>query len=175
MAFGVFFRVLFDAAFAGRVRAVQLPAESRPQPEAAPPAKAEPVKTPLVEHDPGSALQLLSLLQREGRLVDFLQEDVASYSDADIGAAARVVHDSCKKALDDYLTLEPVRTEAEGSAVTLEPGFDATAIRLTGNVVGQPPFKGTLAHRGWRATRIELPKHTEGHDVNVIAPAEVEL
>jgi hypothetical protein len=86
-----------------------------------------------------------------------------------------VVHDECKKVLDNYISLQPVRGETEGSQIQLEAGFDAAQIRLTGNVVGAPPFHGALAHRGWLATRIELPSLTEGHNVRVIAPAEVEL
>jgi len=129
----------------------------------------------LKESSPESALQMLGLLQQEGRFLDFIEEDIVAFSDADIGAAARLVHEGCHKALRQYLTIEPVRGEGEGSRITLESGFDASSIRLTGNVVGQPPFTGTLAHRGWRATEAKLPKLAEGHDVNVLAPAEVEL
>ena len=124
---------------------------------------------------PESALQLLTLLQQEGRFVDFLEENVTAYSDADIGGAARVVHEGCRKVIREYLHIEPVREEAEGVRLTLPAGFDATAVRLTGNVVGQPPFTGTLMHRGWRVRQITLPKLAEGHDVRVLAPAEVEL
>jgi hypothetical protein len=124
---------------------------------------------------PTAALQLLGLLQREARFVDFVQEDVAGYSDAEIGAAARVVHEGCRKALREHVTLEPVRPEAEGSRVTLPPGFDASAVRVSGNVVGQPPFTGTLAHRGWRAAEVRLPQLTDTQAAAVIAQAEVEL
>lgn len=124
---------------------------------------------------PESALQLLTLLQQEGRFVDFLEENVSAYSDAEIGGAARVVHEGCRKVIRDYMQIEPVREEAEGARVTLPAGFDAAAVRLTGNVVGQAPFTGTLMHRGWRARRVSLPKLAEGHDVRVLAPAEVEL
>lgn len=122
-----------------------------------------------------AALQLLGLLQREARFVDFVQEDVAGYQDAEIGAAARVVHEGCRKALREHVTLEPVRPEAEGSRVTLPPGFDASAVRVSGNVVGQPPFTGTLAHRGWRATAVRLPQLTDTQAAAIIAQAEVEL
>ena len=124
---------------------------------------------------PTAALQLLGLLQREARFVDFVQEDVAGYTDAEIGAAARVVHEGCRKALREHLTLEPVRPEAEGSRVTLPPGFDAAAVRVSGNVIGQPPFTGTLAHRGWRAADVRLPQLTDDKAAAVIAQAEVEL
>ena len=109
------------------------------------------------------------------RFVDFLEENVTAYSDTEIGGAARVVHEGCRKVVRDHLQIEPVRTEAEGARLTLAAGFDAAAVRLTGNVVGQPPFTGTLMHRGWRVAQITLPKLAEGHDVRVLAPAEVEL
>ena len=122
-----------------------------------------------------AALQLLGLLQREARFVDFIQEDVAPYTDAEIGAAARVVHEGCRKVLREHFAIQPVRTEAEGSRITLQAGFDATAVRLTGNVVGQAPFTGTLGHRGWQATEVKLPQLTDSKAANVIAQAEVEL
>ena len=122
-----------------------------------------------------SALQLLGLMQREARFVDFVQEDVASYSDADIGAAARLVHEGCRKVLREHFAIAPVRSEAEGSRVTLATGFDASAVRLTGNVVGQAPFTGTLGHRGWRVTEARLPLLTDDKAAAVLAQAEVEL
>ncbi|HRG99148.1 MAG TPA: DUF2760 domain-containing protein, partial [Polyangiaceae bacterium] len=115
------------------------------------------------------------LLQREGRLVDFLEEDVSSFPDADLGAAARVVHAGCRKALREHVKLEPVRAEAEGGRLTLPAGFDASEIKLTGNVTGDGPFTGTLQHRGYRAVKITLPAALEGHDARVVAQAEVEL
>jgi hypothetical protein len=172
-----YFRTLFDADFAAGVVRLRsgaaLPASTEDEEgeEEAPPPK--PVV--LREATPDAALQLLSLLQREGRFIDFLEEDVSSFSDADIGAAARVVHEGCKKALDEHLTIEPIRSEDEGAKVTLGEGFDASAVRLTGNVVGDPPFTGTLSHRGWRAEKIELPKLAEDHDASILMPAEVEL
>ncbi|MEN8179013.1 MAG: DUF2760 domain-containing protein [Pseudomonadota bacterium] len=169
LAFQLFFRALFNARFAGS--ATELLA-GPPVEKAAPP---EPEKPVLLETSPDSALQLLGLMQQEGRLVDFLEEDVAQYSDAEIGAAVRVVHEGCRKALHDHITLIPIQQETEGARITLEPGFDASAIRPTGNLVGEPPFTGTLAHRGWRATEVRLPKLAKGHDVQIIAPAEVEL
>jgi len=133
-------------------------------------------KTPrLREAEPNAGLQLLGLLQKEGRFVDFLQEDVGAYSDAEVGAAARVVHEGCKKTLKQHFTIQAVRTESEGDRVTLPPGFDVSAVRLTGNVVGQAPFTGSLVHRGWRVTETRLPQVATGHDLTILAPAEVEL
>jgi hypothetical protein len=135
-----------------------------------------PAPAPVVHAaSPDSALQLLALLQREARFVDFVQEDVAAYADADIGAAARLVHTGCAKVLREHFTLAPARDEAEGSRVVLEAGFDASANRLTGNVVGSAPYRGTLRHRGWKATDVRLPRTTEGHDARILAAAEVEL
>ncbi len=129
----------------------------------------------LKEATPEAALQLLTLLQQDARFIDFIQEDLSGYSDADIGAAARVVHEGSKKTLDTYFTFEAIRSEEEETAVTLPQGFNASEIRLTGNVVGQAPFKGTLIHKGWRVSEVKLPKLAAGHDASIVAPAEVEL
>ena len=122
-----------------------------------------------------AALQLLGLMQREARFVDFIQEEVAPYTDAEIGAAARVVHEGCRKVLREHFAVQPVRSEAEGSRITLQAGFDAAAVRLTGNVVGQAPFTGTLGHRGWQVTQVKLPQLTDTQAAKIIAQAEVEL
>lgn len=184
LAVGTFFSVLGNREFAAGVLRVRdgAPAPVAPVPAAAPapaPAPAAaPVKAPapeLREASPQAALQLLGLLQRDARFIDFVEEDIAGYADADIGAAARLVHDGCRAALREHFTIVPVRDEAEGSRVTLPAGFDATAVRVTGNVVGAAPFTGTVSHRGWRVTDVRLPKLTGSHDASVVAPAEVEL
>jgi hypothetical protein len=180
LAFSAFFRTLGNAEFAGRYQNDQVGPVSAPAPAPAPaftpaPAPSFTPPAPLREATPDAALQLLALLQREARLIDFTQENLAGYSDADIGAAARVVHEGCGKVLKEHFTIEAVRTEAEGSRVTLNEGFDAASVRLTGNVVGKAPFNGTLSHRGWRATNVRLPKLAEAHDAKILAPAEVEL
>ncbi len=159
-AWACFFRVLFDARFAGRAWSVR---------------NALPAPAPAPAPDPTPALRLLSLLQREGRLIDFLEQDVSSFPDADIGAAARLVHEGCRKALRAHATIEPVRSEPEGAAVTLAAGFDADAVKLVGEVRGEAPYRGVLRHRGWRASRLELPRLVGQHDANVLAPAELEL
>jgi hypothetical protein len=137
--------------------------------------EVKPVKTQLTEANPDAALQLLGLLQQEARFLDFIGEDVSQYSDTDIGAAARVVHDGCSKIIKQHFDVMPVRTDKENSRVTLQKGFDASENRITGNIVGKPPFTGTLLHRGWRAVKVDLPRLAPGHDVNVLAPAEIEL
>jgi Domain of unknown function (DUF2760) len=173
LATGAFFALLGDAAFAARYEAWREGPVAPPAPPPAPPTPPAPplLKTP----SPDSALQLLALLQREARLIDFVGEDLGGYGDAQIGAAARVVHAGCAKVLREHFSLEAVRSEAEGSRITLPAGFDAAAVRLTGNVVGQPPYAGSLSHRGWRVTEVRLPQLAERHDARVVAPAEVEL
>lgn len=132
-------------------------------------------KTEFRTTDADSALQLLSIMQQEGRLIDFLKEDVSQFSDTEIGAAARVVHQGIAKVLAEHFTIEPVRNEDENSNLTLEAGFDASQVRLTGNVVGSAPYRGILVHRGWQVTQVTLPQLGETHNVKIIAPAEVEL
>lgn len=167
-------RILFDGALAARLTrseppVLPPPASSPEVTESAPDSEAR------VQDRANGALALLSLLQTDGRLVDFLEQDVASFSDGDIGAAARVVHEGCRKTLRAHADLERLRSEAEGTSVTLAPGFDGTAIRLTGNVRGEPPYRGVLRHAGWRVRAVKLPTTAPGHDPHVIATAEVEL
>jgi hypothetical protein len=174
LAFSAFFRIVGNPDYASRID--KLP-EGNEAPAARPPAAAEPKPALriLKESSPDAALQLLGILQRDARLIDFAQEDLSAYSDADIGAAARVVHEGCRKVLREHFMIEPVLRETEGSHIAVSPGFDAAAIRLTGNVVGSAPFNGVVGHRGWRATDVHLPKVADGHNVHVLAPAEVEL
>ena len=122
------------------------------------------------------AVQMLAILQRQGRFVDFLQEDLSMYDDAQIGAAVRTIHAGCKQALAEHARLEPIFQEPEGSTVTVQPGFDMESVRLTGNVTGEPPFTGALQHRGWRVTRVDLPKQVpaRGREL-IVAAAEVEV
>ncbi|MFM0071413.1 DUF2760 domain-containing protein [Paraburkholderia sediminicola] len=183
LAVSTFFSILGDGEFAAgvlRLRnggaggAAAASAAPTPAPAAAPAPAPQPAPT-LKEASPDAALQLLGLLQRDARFIDFVEEDIKAYSDADIGAAARLVHDGCRKTLREHFTIRPVRDEAEGSRVTLAEGFDATSIRLTGNVVGKAPFNGSISHRGWRVDEVRLPKLTDSHNAKVIAPAEVEL
>lgn len=122
------------------------------------------------------AVQILTILQRDGRLVDFLKEPLDSYSDAQIGAAVRDIHRDCVSVLDRVFGIEPLIENEEGTMLTVMPGFDPEQYRLTGNVTGNPPFKGAVKHHGWRITKQELPVWSGKDDsVNVIAPAEIEL
>jgi len=139
------------------------------------PIETAPSKVSEERPSPEAAVQLLAALQREGRLIDFLQEDLSSYEDSQIGAAVRNIHTGCKEALKEHMEIRPVFVEKEGAAVTVPPGFDARAIRLTGNVTGDPPFRGILRHRGWQVERIRLPQTMEQKNHWILAPAEVEI
>lgn len=121
------------------------------------------------------AVQMLGLLQREGRLIDFLEEDIATYSDAQIGAAVRDIHKGCRKTLAEHVEIKAVLPDGDNATVKIEVGFDPSRIRVIGNVVGNPPFTGTLKHPGWRGVEVKLPELPPSYDPSVIAPAEVEL
>jgi hypothetical protein len=121
------------------------------------------------------AVQVLAVLQREGRLLDFLSEDIDTYSDGQIGAAVRDIHRGCRKALAEHVKVAPIRSEPDEAVVRIAAGHDASQVRLIGQVSGRPPFEGTLRHHGWRSTHINLPDIPAGHDPTVICPAEVEI
>jgi hypothetical protein len=180
LAWTCFFRVLLDGRFArSALRLAEggdgVTPSPNPSPGPNPSPSPGPSPGPSPSPSPDPALQLLALLQREGRLVDFLEQDVATFSDADIGAAARVVHEGCRKALRAHAKLAPVRTEEEGTRVTVAAGFLPDEIKLTGKVEGDAPYTGVLRHRGWRATDLALPSAVRDYDASVLAPAEVEL
>lgn len=173
LAWAAFFRILFDGLFAREVAKLRPSGELPPIPTARASMASLPTIPPPAPVD--TALQLLGLFQREGRFVDFLEQDIATFSDADVGAAARVVHEGCRKALRAHARVEPVRTEEEGTRVTVPAGFEPGEVKLSGNVTGAPPFTGVLRHRGWRAVDFQLPIAIADHDAAVLAPAEVEL
>jgi hypothetical protein len=158
LAWHVFRRTLAEPVFADKVQAL-----IQPPPPPPPPKKS------------GEALRLLILLQRKGRLLDFLLEDIQGATNEQIGAGVRELHRESQAVLKEHLTLEPVLPQSEGDVVEAPPGFDPSAIRLTGNVTGQPPFRGVLKHHGWRVKDFTLAAPPEGQDEFVVAPAEVEL
>lgn len=124
----------------------------------------------------GPDLRVLAVLQRDGRLVDFLEEEIDGYTDTQIGAAVRDIHRGCRKSLHDYLTIEPVIDAAEEERVTIPTDFDPAAIRLVGNVNGSPPFTGVLKHHGWRVRAVHLPLLPVARDAtSVLSPAKVEI
>jgi hypothetical protein len=149
-----------------------------------PPAVVEKVKEPNERDKPrvsaaqnhrDGALALLALLQREAQLVDFVRESIDGVDDAQLGAATRAVHRNAAKVIAQHVTLEPVMPGEEDAKVSVPKGFDPAEIRLIGEAKGEPPYRGTLRHRGWRATEVKLPTLAEGVDRTVIAPAEVEV
>lgn len=152
MAFQAFWRTLTDPEFAQRMEPLFRPATTGPD------------------------LRVLAVLQRDGRLIDFLEEEIDSYTDGQVGAAVRDIHRGCRKALHDYLSIEPVMNAAEEDRVTVAADFDPSAIRLIGNVHGSPPFQGVLKHHGWRARAVQLPAlPASKDDTSVLSPAEVEI
>ena len=155
-----FFKVLGDAPIAAKVKLLLDP----PPPEPAKPYRL-----------PSEPIRLLALLQREGRLLDFLLEDISAASDDQIGAGVRDIHKKAKKALEEHVALERILPGEEEAPVEVPAGFDPSAVQLTGNVTGQPPFKGTLKHHGWRVKGYKLPAPPEGQDDLVVAPAQVEV
>jgi hypothetical protein len=120
-------------------------------------------------------LHLFSLMQREGRMMDFLNEDLEQYDDAQIGSAVRGIHAGCRQLVQEYLNPKPVMDDDEGAQVTVPVDFDPGVIKLTGNVVGKPPFKGILRHKGWQVGKMHLPTLSGRRNAEIIAPAEVEI
>jgi hypothetical protein len=180
LAFACFFAFLFRKALpAAALEAAGVrPAKALPEPPSAPPEPAPPPEpvTPPAEIAAAGAMQLLGLLQREGRLVDFLMESIDDYPDAQVGAAVRTIHRGCRKALDGALRLEAVLDGQEEEPVTVAGGFDPARVRIIGKVAGQPPFHGTLKHHGWAARDVKLPPVPRPPSAAlVVAPAEVEM
>ena len=173
LAIVCWFRIVFDPDFAAAVMALRSPPAPLPPAERTTlPATPIALSAARIAHNE-QALHLTAMLQREGRLIDFCEEELAGFSDAQIGAAARTVHDGCRKALRQAFGFKAIRSEAEGAAVEVPGGFDPRAIRLTGAVAGNPPFKGALKHHGWRVVEIRMPKASG--DPLIVFPAEVEL
>jgi len=127
------------------------------------------------QYDHRLFLHLLSVLQREGRLIDFLSENLDRYEDSQIGTAVRNIHKNCNLALQKYISLKAVIDRKEGEEIMVEKGFDPGSITLTGNVVGEPPFKGILRHKGWQIANLEMPKLSVAGYSTTLHPAEVEI
>lgn len=137
---------------------------------------AERVANALKPDEIGPDLRILNLLQRDGRLIDFLEEEIDGYGDAQIGAAVRDIHRGCAKVLREYLSIKPIHTATEGASVVVDAGFNPAAIRLTGNVAGSPPFRGVLKHHGWKVESVRLPDTLPRAGADpVLSPAEIEI
>lgn len=122
-----------------------------------------------------SHLKLLAQLQQSGRFIDFLKEDISAFSDAQVGAAVRKIHADCSKSIEELVTIRPLCDEQEGSAITVPAGYDPSAIKVIGKVKGEPPFKGVLVHKGWKAQKRVLPKASTEFTPEIICPAEIEI
>jgi Domain of unknown function (DUF2760) len=177
-AFRCFFSILFHAEIPNDVAQKLVKPASPVQRE---PATAIPPVSGLKEAERPAAetfdraLQMLALLQRDGRLIDFLAENISAYPDAQLGVAARTIHENCRQVLDQYVKLEPIVNSEEDQPVTVPAGFDTAAIKLIGNVAGEPPIRGVLRHKGWRVKEVNLPPLSQATGRMVVAPAEVEL
>ncbi|MFZ2956301.1 MAG: DUF2760 domain-containing protein [Candidatus Ozemobacteraceae bacterium] len=147
--------------------------ETKPEPKPEPQPEPKPVLDP--NAPPAVALQILYLLQKEGRLLDFLMEDITPFADEELGGAIRPIHADLKKILQDRLIIEHIIDTPEGETVELGTSIDAHAIKLTGNVPPNGPYKGTLIHRGWKLRECKLPELVSGWEGRVVAPAEVEI
>ena len=174
LAFRCFFNLLFSGELSSEtLTALNLTRRGAAPATAAKPAASTAAAAPLVRTSDG-ALQLLGILQRDSRLVDFLMEDITTYSDDQVGAAVRELHDQCRDAVGRYVKLEPVVDGVEGTYAK-SPGKDPNLVKFVGNVPAQPPAGGTLRHKGWRATKVDLPALAGKQDATVIAPAEIEI
>lgn len=174
VAFRAFFAALFDREKSERI-AVALAGEiGQPQIAKKPAEKPVPPKPELPARS--EALTLLSALQREARFIDFIKESLDGASDEQIGAVVRDVHRDCGAVLERLLAIRPLVDDEEGAAIEVPPGFDAARFRLTGNVEGEPPYRGKVAHHGWQATKCELPSWSGNREsALVVAPVDVEL
>ena len=179
LAFVSFWKLLFGGSLpAGAAKFLPAPPPALPPPAPAvekPVVTAEKPKASAAQHHREGALAFLALLQREAQLVDFVRESIDGVDDAQLGAATRAVHRNAAKVIAQHVTLEPVMPGEEDAKVAVPKGFDPAEIRLIGEAKGEPPYRGTLRHRGWRATEVKLPTLADGVDRTVIAPAEVEL
>ena len=168
--------LVFVLSFAGRSKANST---SAPRPIAAGVPSPAPLTvappSPAAGRAEGEIAAFLALLQEKGRLVDFLMEDVTTYDDAQVGAAARVIHQGCKEVLTEHFGITPVSGAEEGSRVTVPAGYAADEYRLIGKISGNPPFSGRLIHKGWRTDYVKLPRTSKSDRLPTIAPAEVEL
>jgi hypothetical protein len=167
--------LLFIALIADRPKKIAT-AQATPEPIQPPAAKHPAASSPESKPD-ADVVNFLSIFQDKGRLIDFLMDDIAGYSDAQVGAAGRVLHEGCRAALLEHFGIKPIREEGEGSKVTVPAQYAPDDYRLVGRISGEPPFTGTLVHHGWRAEWVKLPRLvTTGADrLPTIAPAEVEV
>lgn len=176
LAWRTFWRVWREPAFAGQVERLGSGAATPTPTLEAPSTPLAKSAGPATKPARSEALTLLATLQHEARLIDFLKEPLADYSAEQIRAAVLNVHRDCNAVLERFFTIRPLVADAEGSRIELPAGFDAAKYRLTGQVTGAGPFRGTLQHPGWKATQAAIPTWSGSEDsALVLAPAEVEV
>jgi len=173
------FRCFFNILFGGRLSEGALGALGLTRRSAAPAKGAKAAPAPAAKETPAAktsdgALQILGIMQRDSRLLDFLMEDLKSYSDDQIGAAVRELHDQCRDSVSRYITLQPVIDGVEGTFAQA-PSKDPGVVKFVGNVPATPPSGGTLRHKGWRAAKVDLPALPAKQDATILAPAEIEI
>lgn len=169
LAIRCFFAILFHGALSDALLA-DLGIGRRAAPAAAPSAPPPPTARPASD----GALQVLGILQRDSRLIDFIMEDVSAYADDQIGAAVRSLHDQARESLTRYVKLQPVIDSVEGTFTRSGP-IDPGAVKFIGNVPANTPTGGILRHKGWKASQVDLPALGAKQDVTVLAPAEIEI
>lgn len=181
-AFGQFFKYMASGNYAARCQAAgqgQLFAfETEPKviTETVEVIREIEVAAPVLDSvNADGAHQLLQLLQQEARFIDFIQESIDDYSDADVGAASRQIHSGCAKVIKQHFTIDVVNAATENSRVEVPADYDAKQIKLEGRVEGKGPYSGTLIHPGWKVTETRLPKVSNTDSLTVLAPAEVEV
>jgi hypothetical protein len=166
LAFRAFFALLFGGtlpadivSFLGLIPTSEIPKPPPPKPEIKP---------------EDGALQLLGMLQRDARILDFFMEDITPYSDDQVGAAARDIHSNTREMLIRHFAPVPVIDAVEGTSV--KSSGDAATTKFIGNVPASgKPSGGILRHKGWRASTASLPKLNTRQDLAVLAPAEIEV
>ena len=168
LAIRSFFSILFSGSLPeDAITQLGLMRRGASKPKAAPAPPAAPRAS-------DGALQMLSILQRDSRLIDFIMEDVAAYSDEQVGAAVRGLHDQARESLARYVKLVPVIDGVEGT-FTKPAVTDPAAVKFVGNVPAGKPSGGLLRHKGWRAGKIDLPPLNPKQDSTIVAPAEIEI
>ncbi|HZT34096.1 MAG TPA: DUF2760 domain-containing protein [Bryobacteraceae bacterium] len=170
LAIRCFFAILFHGALSDALLSA-LGIARRPD---AAPVSAPAAPAPAARPTSDGALQVLAILQRDSRLIDFIMEDISGYADDQIGAAVRSLHDQAKESLTRYIKLQPVIDSVEGTFTRSGP-IDPAAVKFIGNVPANTPTGGVLRHKGWKAAKVDLPALSARQDVTVLAPAEIEI
>lgn len=178
LAFKSFFKILSDVEFALKVKSLLNPISEAPKVVISETHAKIEKTTVVIEKKPlrSEAVTLLSALQRDARLIDFLMENITTYDDAQIGAAVRDVHKKSKDSLQKMFAIESASSLTESNNTKVPENFDQGLYTLTGKVSGKGPFNGTVEHAGWKITKAEIPLwNGSPESATIIAPIEVEV